>query len=82
MISLRWGGRWFCGASRSIGRASPRTTLAMAQHAGKPFAVALTMMLVIALIGLVLAVLIPRQPIEATATPSPGPEPATWQPAP
>ena len=44
--------------------------------AGKPFAVALTMMLVIALIGLVLAVLIPRQPIEATATPSPGTEPA------
>jgi MFS family permease len=36
--------------------------------AGKPFAIALTMLLVIALIGLVLAVLIPRQPIEATAT--------------
>jgi MFS family permease len=33
---------------------------------GKPFAAALTTMLVIALIGLVLAVLIPRRPIEAT----------------
>jgi MFS family permease len=33
--------------------------------AGKPFAVALTMLLVIALIGLVIAALIPRQPIEA-----------------
>jgi MFS family permease len=32
---------------------------------GKPFAVALTMLLVLTLIGLVLAVLIPRQPIEA-----------------
>ena len=35
--------------------------------AGKPFAIALTMMLVLTLIGLVLGVLIPRQPIEATA---------------
>jgi MFS family permease len=35
--------------------------------AGKPFAVALTMMLVFTLIGLVLGVLIPRKPIEATA---------------
>jgi hypothetical protein len=50
--------------------------------AGKPFAVALTMMLVIALIGLVLAVLIPRKAIEAAPTPSPGPETATPQPAP
>ena len=33
--------------------------------AGKPFAVALTMMLVFTLIGLVLGVLIPRQPIDA-----------------
>jgi nitrate/nitrite transporter NarK len=32
---------------------------------GKPFAVALTMMIVFTLIGLVLAVLIPRQPLEA-----------------
>ena len=38
---------------------------------GKPFAVALTMLLVIALIGLVLAVLIPRQQAGATAPPSP-----------
>jgi MFS family permease len=47
---------------------------------GKPFAVALTMMLVITLIGLVLGVLIPRQPVEAAETVSPGPAPATSQP--
>jgi MFS family permease len=40
--------------------------VAVALPEGKPFAVALTVMLVITLIGLVLAVLIPRQPIEAT----------------
>jgi MFS family permease len=34
--------------------------------AGKPFAVALTMLLVFTLIGLVLGILIPRRPIEAT----------------
>jgi MFS family permease len=49
---------------------------------GKPFAVTLTMMLVIALIGLVLAILIPRKPIEATPTASPGTEPAARQPTP
>jgi len=43
---------------------------------GKPFAVALTVMLVFTLIGLVLGVLIPRQPIDATETPSPGTAPA------
>jgi hypothetical protein len=37
---------------------------------------------VVALIGLVLAVLIPRQPIQAAATPSPGTEAATSHPAP
>jgi predicted MFS family arabinose efflux permease len=37
---------------------------------GKPFAVALTMILVFTLIGLVIAVLIPRQPAGATAPPS------------
>jgi predicted MFS family arabinose efflux permease len=36
---------------------------------GKPFAVALAIMLVIALIGLVLAILIPRQPTQ-TAEPA------------
>ncbi len=40
--------------------------VAVTLPAGKPFAVALTMLLVIALIGLVLAFLIPRQPIEGT----------------
>ena len=49
---------------------------------GKPFAVALTIMLAITLIGLVLAVLIPRQPIDASTTPSPGTETATRQPTP
>jgi MFS family permease len=39
---------------------------------GKPFAVALTMILVITLIGLVIAVLIPRQPAAATAPSSDG----------
>ena len=41
---------------------------------GGPFAVALTMMLVITLIGLVLGILIPRTPIEATAAGSPSTE--------
>jgi len=49
---------------------------------GKPFAVALIMMLVIALIGLVLAVLIPRKPIDARAPASPGTETATREPTP
>ncbi len=40
------------------------------------------MILVFALIGLVLAVLIPRQSIEAGTTPSPGTETATRQPTP
>jgi MFS family permease len=37
---------------------------------GKPFAVALTMMLVFAIIGLVLGVLIPRQPVEPATAPA------------
>ena len=47
---------------------------------GKPFAAGLIMMLVFTLIGLVLGVLIPRRPIEATAAQSPGPEPAARRP--
>jgi MFS family permease len=47
---------------------------------GRPFAVALTMMLVFTLIGLVLGVLIPRRPVEATTPESPGTEPAARQP--
>jgi hypothetical protein len=43
---------------------------------GKPFAVALTMMLVITVIGLVIAVLIPRQEPEPTGPPSPAGTPA------
>ena len=38
----------------------------MKMPAGKPFAAALTTMLVITLIGLVIAVLIPRERAEAT----------------
>jgi MFS family permease len=49
---------------------------------GKPFAVVLTVMLVIALIGLVLAILIPRQRVEAAATSSPDPPPVTSQATP
>jgi MFS family permease len=41
--------------------------VAAALPAGRPFALALTTLVVITLIGLVLAVLIPRQPVEATA---------------
>ena len=48
---------------------------------GKPFAVALSVMLAITLIGLVLAVLIPRQPSEATESDSATP-PATRPSAP
>ena len=45
--------------------------------AGQPFAVALTMMLVFAVIGLVLGVLIPRQPVQATESADPGHAAAT-----
>ena len=50
--------------------------VAVALPEGRPFAVALTVMLVIAVIGLVLAVLIPRQPIEATQPAGPATAPA------
>jgi Na+/melibiose symporter-like transporter len=46
---------------------------------GRPFAVALTMMLVITVIGLILGVLIPRTSAEAMAEQSPGTEPAANQ---
>jgi MFS family permease len=45
--------------------------------AGKPFAIALATMLVIALVGLVLAVLIPRQPIRPTEYADSGVAPAS-----
>jgi predicted MFS family arabinose efflux permease len=47
---------------------------------GKPFAVGLIVMLVIALIGLVLGVLIPRSPADAAAAEARGTEPAARQP--
>jgi predicted MFS family arabinose efflux permease len=47
---------------------------------GRPFAVALTVMLVLTLVGFVLAVLIPREPADTEATVSPGTAPATSQP--
>jgi predicted MFS family arabinose efflux permease len=43
--------------------------------AGKPFAVALTMLLVFTLIGLVLGVLLPRQPVEPTGAAETSPAP-------
>jgi MFS family permease len=49
---------------------------------GRPFAVALTTMLVIALIGLVLAVLIPRGPVQASEQANSGAAPATRPSAP
>jgi MFS family permease len=49
---------------------------------GKPFAVALTIMLVLTLIGLVLAVLIPRQPVQATEPAESATAPATRPSAP
>jgi predicted MFS family arabinose efflux permease len=49
---------------------------------GRPFAVALAVMLVIAVIGLVLAILIPRRSIEAAEPANPGTTPATPQPVP
>jgi MFS family permease len=49
---------------------------------GKPFAVALTIMLVLTLIGLVLAVLIPRQPVQATEPAESATTPATRPSAP
>ena len=45
--------------------------------AGQPFAVALTMMLVFTVIGLVLGVLIPRQPVQATESADSGHAAAT-----
>jgi MFS family permease len=47
---------------------------------GRPFAVALIMMLVFTLIGLVLGVLIPRSSADAEVAERPGTEPATRQP--
>lgn len=47
---------------------------------GKPFAVALTMMIVFTLIGLILGVLIPRGPVDVAAPESPGMEPAARPP--
>lgn len=61
------------GRSTRVGEANapvirPRrgsVLVAVARPAGQPFAVALAIMLVLALIGLVIAVLIPRQSTEA-----------------
>jgi hypothetical protein len=49
---------------------------------GRPFAVALTMMLVFTLIGLILGVLIPCGPVEAKTPETPGTEPAAREPTP
>jgi predicted MFS family arabinose efflux permease len=61
----------------SLGTALVGSVLvAVKMPAGKPFAVGLATMLVIALIGLVLGVLIPRRPIEEAAEPAEVTEPA------
>jgi MFS family permease len=49
---------------------------------GRPFGVAVAILLVIALIGLVLAVLIPRQAVDAAATATSGTAPVTPKPVP
>ncbi len=55
----------------SLGTALVGSVLvAVKMPAGKPFAVGLATMLVIALIGLVLGVLIPRRPVEEAAEPA------------
>jgi MFS family permease len=56
--------------------------VAVALPKGQPFAVALTIMLVIALIGLVLAILIPRQPTQSTEPADSGVAPAARPSAP
>jgi len=50
--------------------------VAVKMPAGKPFAAAIIIMLVIALIGLVISVLIPRAPIGTTAQAAPAPAPS------
>jgi MFS family permease len=47
---------------------------------GKPFAAALTVMIVLTVIGLILGVLIPRTAFDAATMGTPGTEPATRQP--
>jgi hypothetical protein len=47
---------------------------------GKPFAVALTVMIVITVVGLILGILIPRTEIGAAAAETSGTEPVTRQP--
>jgi MFS family permease len=49
---------------------------------GRPFAIALTIMLALTLTGLILGILIPRRPIQATTPQNPGTEPAARQPTP
>jgi MFS family permease len=67
----------------SLGTALVGSTLvAVKLPEGRPFAAALIVMLVLTLIGLVIAVLIPRKPIETTEPASPGAAPAASQPTP
>jgi MFS family permease len=67
----------------SLGTALVGSVLVAAKlPAGKPFAAALTIMLVITLIGLVLGVLIPRGSAEAAEAPSPGAASAATKPTP
>ena len=66
----------------SLGTAPVGSVLVAARlPEGRPFAVALTVLLVITLIGFVLALLIPRQPPEIPAEVSPARRPRPLQPA-
>jgi len=67
----------------SLGTAMVGSILvAVTMPEGKPFAAGLATMLVITLIGLVIAALIPRQPVEAAASAGSGPAPTARPPAP
>ena len=76
------------GLSRSVSNLGSSLGTALAGSAlvavklpeGRPFAVTLTMMLAFTLTGLVIGVLLPRRPVQATTPESPGTEPAARQP--
>jgi MFS family permease len=77
----RKGRRSVSNLGSSLGTALVGSVLvAVKLPEGKPFAAALTVMIVITIIGLILGVLIPRTEIEAATAETPGTEPATRQP--
>ena len=65
--------RSVCNVGSSLGTALVGSILvAVKMPAGKPFAAALALMLAVALVGLVLAVLMPRQPDGGSNSPAAG----------